>query len=144
MNHKHWPLARNLVAFSSGFLFAVGLARGGMTQPKIVIDFLNVLSWNPTLLFVMAGALVVVVPVFRVVKKRKTPFFDSEFHFPTATGIDRQLIGGAVIFGVGWGIGGYCPGPAIASLASGAMGPIVFVAAMIVGIFLHKLYTKFN
>lgn len=144
MNQRHWPLSRNLVAFSTGFLFAVGLARGGMTQPEIILDFLNLFDWNPTLLFVMAGALVVFIPMYRFAMKRKTPFFDTQFHLPENKGIDGNLIGGAAIFGIGWGLGGYCPGPALASLASGSLKPVLFVGAMIVGIFLHKLYSKLN
>lgn len=144
MNQKVWPLGRNLVAFSAGFLFAVGLASGGMTQPSVVLDFLNVLEWDPTLLFVMLGALIVFIPIYQFSRKRKHPFFDSAFHLPQDTKVTRQLIGGSVIFGIGWGLGGYCPGPALASLASGSVGPAIFVLAMIVGFFLHKIYVRFN
>lgn len=144
MNQKVWPLGRNLVAFSAGFLFAVGLASGGMTQPSVVLNFLNLLTWDPTLLFVMAGALIVFIPIYQFSRKRKHPFFDSEFHLPENAKVTRQLIAGSAIFGIGWGLGGYCPGPAVASLASGSAGPAIFVVSMIVGFFLYKVYLRFN
>jgi uncharacterized membrane protein YedE/YeeE len=127
--------SRQLVAsFVSGLLFAVGLALAGMTQPQKVIGFLDVFGrWDPSLMFVMAGGIAVNGVVWALVKGRATPMFSAKWLVPTRRDLDAKLIVGAALFGLGWGLGGFCPGPGIVSLASGARAPIVFVLAMLVG-----------
>lgn len=128
------------VAFFGGALFSIGLGVSGMTDPNKVIGFLDVTgSWDPSLAFVMGGAMVPNIILFRFILKRDKPLFDDRFHLPTKTGLDGSLIGGAALFGVGWGMSGYCPGPAIASVAGGGSSAILFVATMIVGVFLHRV-----
>jgi uncharacterized membrane protein YedE/YeeE len=126
-------------AFAAGALFAAGLAISGMTKPSKVRGFLDFGgAWDPTLLFVMGGAVAVYFILHRLVLKRPAPLFDSKFHLPTRKDLDVRLVLGAAIFGVGWGLGGYCPGPGLASLASGAIGPVVFVAAMVAGMWIQR------
>lgn len=125
-------------AFAAGALFAAGLAVGGMTRPSKVRGFLDFGgAWDPTLLFVMGGAVMVYFTAHRLLKKRPAPLFDTKFHLPTRRDIDARLLTGAAIFGVGWGLAGYCPGPGLASLASG-VAPVVFVAAMVAGMWLQR------
>jgi uncharacterized membrane protein YedE/YeeE len=118
----------------AGALFGAGLVLAGMTQPSRVIAFLDVLgSWDPTLAFVMAGAVAVYSVAYRVIHRRAEPWFDTTFHLPKRADIDRKLVLGAAMFGVGWGLVGLCPGPALVSLSSGRPSVITFVAAMVVG-----------
>src|SRR5262245_52978645 len=108
-----------LIAFSSGALFAVGLVISGMTQPAKVIGFLDFAgAWDASLAFVMVGALAVHLVAYRIVARRTAPVFANAFEIPTATAVDRRLVWGAAIFGVGWGLAGYCPGPVLVSLGS--------------------------
>jgi uncharacterized protein len=121
-------------AFTTGFIFALGLTVSQMINPARVIGFLDVAGhWDPTLLLVMASALAVTVPLFPVILRQSKPFLAAKFSLPTQTRVDRRLILGAVIFGVGWGLAGFCPGPALAALASGSPGVILFVLAMLSG-----------
>ena len=121
-------------AFTTGFIFALGLTVSQMINPARVIGFLDVAGhWDPTLLLVMASALAVTVPLFPVILRQSKPFLAAKFSLPTQTRVDRRLILGAVIFGVGWGLAGLCPGPALAALASGSPGVILFVLAMLSG-----------
>lgn|GEM_PF-15143 len=130
---------RGLVAFVSGLLFALGLGIGGMTQPSKVLAFLDVAGdWDPSLAFVMGGALLVYFLVGRVALARPRPLFDEAFHVPTRRDIDTRLVLGSVLFGAGWGLAGYCPGPALVSLASGRATVVVFVAAMLAGMWLFQ------
>jgi uncharacterized membrane protein YedE/YeeE len=130
----------NAAAFGAGALFAIGLAIAGMTKPSKVVGFLDVAgAWDPSLAFVMIGAIAVHFVAFRLVLRRRTPLFDVTFHVPTRTDIDRRLLGGAALFGVGWGLGGFCPGPAIVSVASGSVGAAVFIVGMTVGMFIEQL-----
>lgn len=125
-------------ALAAGILFGAGLMIGGMTDPAKVIGFLDLAGqWDPSLAFVMGAALCVTVPVSRLVKGRSRPLLESRFFLPTKTDLDRPLIGGSALFGIGWGIAGLCPGPAIASLASGAPEILGFVVAMIAGMWLR-------
>jgi len=127
-------MARIAVAFAVGIIFALGLAVSEMINPARVIGFLNVAGrWDPTLLLVMAGALAVTVPIFPVILRRSKPLLAPQFSLPTKTRIDPPLILGAVIFGAGWGLAGFCPGPALAALASGSAEVMLFVIAMILG-----------
>ena len=135
-------MKQNLVAFLSGLLFAVGLGVSGMTQPAKVIGFLDVAGrWDPTLLFVLGAGVAVHFTAYRLLRGRRAIFAEG-ISIPTRTDIDARLVLGAAIFGVGWGLAGYCPGPAIVSLASGAREPLAFVAAMTAGMLLHHLSAR--
>ena len=128
-----------LVSFFSGVLFAIGLAVSGMTQPAKVVGFLDVTgNWDPSLAFVMGGALLVNVILFRVARRRSAPLFESRYRIPTSKIIDRRLVLGAALFGLGWGLGGFCPGPALTSVVTGTAQALTFVGAMVGGIFLHR------
>lgn len=123
-----------LAALLSGAVFGAGLALSGMTNPARVLGFLDVWGeWDPTLLFVMGGALAVAAPGFRVVLRRSRPLLADVFRLPLRTDLDARLIAGAAIFGVGWGLAGLCPGPAIAGLVTGSPRVLAFVAAMCAG-----------
>jgi hypothetical protein len=127
--------AARAVALLSGALFGTGLVISGMTRPDKVIGFLDLFgSWDPTLMFVMVGAIVVHFTAYRLIRRRSAPVLASTWSLPTRRDIDVRLVVGAAIFGVGWGLAGYCPGPAVTSLAKGA-GPIVFVGAMLAGMY---------
>jgi uncharacterized protein len=126
-------MAKILSALIIGTIFGLGLAISQMVNPARVIGFLDVAGrWDPTLIFVMGGALLLTAPIFPVVLRRK-PFLAEQFSLPTKVDIDRPLLLGAIIFGVGWGLGGFCPGPALAALASGSPSVALFVVAMIAG-----------
>jgi uncharacterized membrane protein YedE/YeeE len=115
-------------------MFGVGLGYAQMIDPQRVLGFLDLTGrWDPTLAFVMGGAVMVTLISFRWVLRRPQPVLDSKFYLPTSQHIDRPLVIGAAVFGVGWGIGGYCPGPAIAALGLGSPNPAVFVLAMVAG-----------
>lgn len=123
-----------VTSFGTGLLFGLGLTISEMINPARVLGFLDVAGpWDPTLAFVMAGALAATLPLFRFILRRPCPVLDRQFHLPTQSKIDRRLIFGAAVFGVGWGLSGFCPGPALAGLASGNPGVFLFVAAMIGG-----------
>lgn len=129
----------DLGPWMAGFLFAVGLGLAGMTQPEKVIGFLDIFGqWNPTLIFVMLGAIGVHFFLYRIIRKRSAPLFSSQFFIPSKREINFKLIVGSLIFGVGWGLGGYCPAPAVTSLATLNMGSAIFVVSMLAGIFLAK------
>jgi uncharacterized protein len=122
------------VGLTAGFIFGLGLCLSGLADPAIVQGFLDVAgAWNPTLLFVMGAGLIVTLIGYRQVFGRGRPLFSPRFDLPTAKAIDAPLVSGAVTFGIGWGLAGYCPGPAIVSLASGRPEVFVFVTAMIAG-----------
>lgn len=124
----------------SGTLFGAGLTVGGMTDPARVRGFLDILgAWDPTLAFVMAGALAVMAIAWRVRARMKRPVFAEEFSLPEKQDLDPRLIGGAALFGVGWGIAGLCPGPAVASIAIEPAMALPFVAAMIAGMALYRV-----
>lgn len=124
-----------LSAFLIGVLFGIGLAVSEMINPARVIGFLDVAGhWDPTLACVMAGALAVALPGFSLVQRRREPLLDREFHLPMQSKIDVRLLLGAAIFGVGWGLAGFCPGPAVAGLAAGKPEVVLFVAAMAAGL----------
>ena len=129
-----------VLAASIGALFGAGLLLSGMTRPERVIAFLDVTGgWNPSLAFVMGGALVVYAVASRLVRRRRTgPWFDVQFHLPTRRDLDARLLIGSAIFGIGWGLGGICPGPGLVAASSGAVGALVFVAAMTVGMLLQR------
>lgn len=133
-----------LIALAAGLLFGAGLAVSGMHDPAKVLGFLDIAAiagggWDPSLAFVMAGGLAVTLPAFWYARRRARPLAAPAFQTPTATAIDRRLALGALAFGAGWGLVGYCPGPAMAALAFGATGTIVFVLAMIAGMMIEGL-----
>jgi uncharacterized membrane protein YedE/YeeE len=134
-------MKRGLVALVSGLLFSTGLLLAGMTQPQRILAFLDVFGrWDPSLALVMAGAVFVAAIAFRVAARRRASVFGGDFriadrHAP----IDARLLAGAALFGVGWGLSGLCPGPAVVSLASGQISIYVFVLAMVAGMLLHGL-----
>ncbi len=130
-----------LAALLIGALFGMGLAISDMVNPERIIGFFDLAgSWDPTLAFVMGGALTTTFFGYRYVLKRSAPLLDGQFHLPTRHDIDGRLMGGAALFGIGWGIGGICPGPGIASLVSLRIEPLVFVAAMVAGTLLAKFW----
>ena len=127
-----------IFALLSGTLFGLGLAVSGMINPAKVLAFLDVAgAWDPTLAFVMGGALAVTTPAFRYVLKRHRPWFADAFALPTKTDLEPRLITGAALFGIGWGLAGLCPGPAVTALVTGSVGVFVFFAAMLAGFLLH-------
>lgn len=129
---------RGAVAFVCGLVFAVGLAVSGMTDPAKVIGFLDVGgAWNPSLALVMGAGLFVVGLGYRLGVTR--PLLDARFPALEGAGIDRRLVGGAALFGLGWGIVGYCPGPAVVALGAGVPGSVLFVASMLTGMALLQV-----
>lgn len=127
--------ARIISSGVAGLVFGLGLSLSGMVNPAKVQNFLDIAgSWDPSLAFVMGAAVVVTFIGYRLVWRQGRPLFDGSFHLPTLTAIDARLLGGAAIFGVGWGLGGFCPGPAISALGTGGPGALVFVAAMFAGL----------
>jgi uncharacterized membrane protein YedE/YeeE len=121
-------------AFAAGLIFALGLGVSGMTKPSKVIGFLDLFgSWDASLALVMAGAIGVHLLAHRWIMKRPSPVFDARFHLPTRKDIDGRLVLGAALFGIGWGLGGFCPGPGLVSAASGAASALVFVLGMAAG-----------
>jgi uncharacterized membrane protein YedE/YeeE len=132
-------MRRILIPFVSGGLFGIGLALSGMTDTRIVLGFLDIAgAWNPALLFVMLGAIALTMPAFYFILKRPSPLVAQQFHVPTKTTLDARLLVGSAIFGIGWGLYGYCPGPALAALSGFHTEPWLFVIAMAVGIFFAK------
>ncbi|QSQ23688.1 YeeE/YedE family protein [Pyxidicoccus parkwayensis] len=128
-----------LLAGLAGLLFAVGLGIGGMTDPARVLGFLDVTGdWDPSLLFLMAGAVGTHAVLRRLIVHRPRPVFAPAFPNLSQTRVDRRLVGGAALFGIGWGLAGYCPGPALVSLAKGAPLLVLFVAAMLAGMALFR------
>jgi uncharacterized protein len=128
------PRARAVAAWVAGALFGVGLAISGMLRPAKILAFLDVAgAWDPSLAFVMIGAIGVHVVAVLAARRRPRPIASDRFHWPEPRRIDAPLLAGAALFGVGWGLGGFCPGPALVAAASGSTTAIAFVAAMIVG-----------
>ncbi|MPS31062.1 MULTISPECIES: YeeE/YedE family protein [unclassified Salinivibrio] len=125
-----------LVALLSGFIFGVGMMVSGMTNPSKVIGFLDVFGqWDPSLAFVMGGALLVFVPgYFLAVRRQKKPLMADQFFLPKTRKIDKKLVGGALLFGAGWGLAGLCPGPAITAIGSGSLPIALFMVSMLVSI----------
>lgn len=128
-----------IVTFVVGFLFALGLGVSGMTQPQKVIGFLDLFgSWDPSLAFVMIGAIAVHALSYPLILKKGKPLLDEKFFLPTKKEITPRLAVGAALFGVGWGLGGYCPGPAIVSLAAGGPSVLTFLGFMVLGMLVFK------
>jgi hypothetical protein len=134
--------ARTLTALLSGILFTVGLNLSGMTQPLKILGFLDVTgaytgAWDPSLIVVMCAALAVHAALRLAIRRRKAPLFDARFVEPTRTGIDRPLVIGSIVWGVGWGLTGLCPGPVLAAVGDGNGPVLVFFAAMLAGMAAH-------
>jgi uncharacterized membrane protein YedE/YeeE len=127
-----------LSAFAAGLVFGVGLILSGMTDPGKVIGFLDLAgSWDPSLAFVMGGAVLVGVFAFALAARRTRSFLGGAMQLPRRRDIDARLVAGSVVFGIGWGLAGYCPGPALVGFGSGVQQAAVFVAAMLVGMLLY-------
>lgn len=129
-----------IAALAAGGLFGLGLCISGMVNPAKVLAFLDIAgAWDPTLAFVMAGALAIALPGFRWAAERTRPWLAPRFEVPRRTDIDGALMLGASLFGIGWGLVGLCPGPAVTALVSGENAVLAFVAAMLAGFWLHDL-----
>jgi uncharacterized membrane protein YedE/YeeE len=130
--------------FLVGLLFGLGLMLSGMTDPGKVIGFLDLFgAWDPSLALVMGGAIMVGVFAFNVAKKRNTTFLGGVLRLPTNADIDKKLVIGSLMFGAGWGLAGFCPGPALVSMADGQPKALIFVAAMLVGMLGFELMDRF-
>ncbi|OQX34651.1 MAG: hypothetical protein B0D91_12090 [Oceanospirillales bacterium LUC14_002_19_P2] len=133
-----------VIAILSGLLFGAGLAISGMLNPEKVLGFLDITGhWDPTLALVMGGALLVNIPVTRWILKQPAPKVAASFTLPSLTQVDKPLVVGAVLFGVGWGLVGLCPGPAITLLAGGNLQVVLFVSAMLAGLWLQPILTNY-
>lgn len=118
----------------AGLLFGLGLIVSGMVQPAKVLGFLDLAgAWDPSLAFVMAGAIAVGLPTFALARRRRETFLGLQMQLPTSTVVDRRLVGGSLLFGIGWGLAGLCPGPALVVAGTGNLQALVFVAAMVAG-----------
>ncbi|MDO8280267.1 MAG: YeeE/YedE family protein [Burkholderiaceae bacterium] len=137
---KQETLLRSLTEFSVGLIFGVGLILSGMTDPGKVIGFLDLFgAWDPSLALVMGGAVMVGIIAFAIARQRTTTFLGHALALPTSTDIDKRLVIGGLAFGVGWGLAGFCPGPALVSLGMGQPKAVAFVVAMLVGMMFYEL-----
>jgi len=130
---------RALVALAAGAIFGFGLSLSGMVDPARVIGFLDIASghWDPSLMFVLGGAVAVTMPGVLLQRRFSRPLLDRTFHVPAVDRIDGRLLAGSAIFGAGWGLAGFCPGPAVSALSMGLAPVFLFIAAMVVGMMLH-------
>ena len=133
----------NIASWLSGLIFGLGLIISGMANPAKVLGFLDLAgAWDPSLALVMAGAIAVGLLSFGLAKGRTRSLLGAEMKLPTARHIDRRLVGGSLLFGIGWGVAGFCPGPALVALGMGQVKAVVFVAAMLAGMALFKLLER--
>jgi len=133
-----------LSSFLVGLIFGIGLILAGMTNPAKVIGFLDITgTWDPSLAFVMGGAILVAIIAFRFAKKRTVNFLGGAMRLPTSDMIDKRLVIGSLLFGAGWGMAGFCPGPAITSIGTGNPKAVIFVIAMIAGMAIFELADRF-
>lgn len=138
---KNHPNTQALAGLLAGFLLGAGLLVSGMTDPGKVLGFLDIGSnWNPALMGVLGGAVIVSLIGFQLAKKMQHPWFDRQFHTPNKKEIDKPLVVGGLLFGIGWGLAGYCPGPALAGLALGNGEAPIFLAAMLLGGVLQNIW----
>lgn len=129
-----------ITEFFVGLLFGLGLILSGMTDPSKVLGFLDLFgTWDPSLAFVMGGAIAVGFFAFALARKRTTNFFGGALHLPQSNQIDKRLVLGGLTFGAGWGLAGFCPGPSIVSMAAGEIKAVVFVAAMVAGMVIFEV-----
>jgi uncharacterized membrane protein YedE/YeeE len=132
-----------LTALLAGLIFGFGLILSGMANPAKVLGFLDLAGhWDPSLAFVMAGAILVGIAAFFIAHRRTVSFLGGAMHLPKSRDIDRRLVSGSLLFGIGWGIAGFCPGPALVALGMGEMKALVFVAAMLAGMILFEIIEK--
>ncbi len=137
-------MTKNIAALLSGIVFGLGLTISQMNNPDKVLAFLDISgNWDPSLAFVMAGALMTLSALQHFIFKREKPIYDSQFHLPNKNnGLDKSLILGAIIFGLGWGLIGFCPGAVLAALGDGKMEPFLFTLALAAGMMLFRLLQK--
>lgn len=136
-------MKHSILSLVVGFLFSLGLGVSGMTEPQRVIGFLDIFgSWDPSLLFVMFGAIGVHLITYRIIRKRHSPLILKEWHVPTKKDLTPSLVIGSSFFGMGWGLAGLCPGPALVSLASFEIRPVVFILSMLVGMFIFQVLNR--
>ena len=133
------PFPRLIAALLAGAIFGFGLSLSGMVDPARVLGFLDLASghWDPSLAFVLGGAVLVAVPGVILQRRMARPLLDRQFHLPEKDRVDRRLLAGSAIFGLGWGLAGFCPGPAVSALATGLAPVFLFVAAMAAGLIIH-------
>ena len=130
---------RLVLTYLIGLIFGVGISISGMANPAKVLNFFDIAgTWDPSLVFVMGGAVVVAFFGYKIVLSRPTPVLDAKFHLPGNPPIDARIVGGSALFGIGWGIAGFCPGGALPALGTGQIDVFVFVAALVAGIFAAK------
>lgn len=133
-----------LVALICGCIFGFGLLLSGMVNPAKVLNFLDVSgAWDPSLALVMAGAILVGLGAFSIAKRRSLSYLGYEMRLPKASAVDRKLVTGSMLFGIGWGLAGFCPGPALVALGLFAFKPLVFVLAMLTGMAIFEIVNKF-
>lgn len=136
-------MGRNLAALAGGLVFGIGLTISQMVNPQKVLAFLDVFgSWDPSLAFVMGGALIITAVGYRLVWRRKAPVFETRFQVPGNRSVDARLATGAVLFGIGWGLVGLCPGPVISALTLGSWPVVLFLVAMALGMGLFEAYDQ--
>lgn len=134
---------KSIISFITGLLFALGLGYSGMTQTHVVKGFLDLFGdWNINLMGVMIGAIAIHSIFYHIIKKRKSPLLNSKFYLPLKNSIDKKLLAGAAVFGLGWGWAGICPGPGIVSLSSGDIRFVIFFISMLVGMIIFKLIER--
>lgn len=134
---------RAITSLIAGLVFGIGLIISGMTNPAKVVGFLDLAGlWDPSLALVMGGAIAVGMLAFQIARKRSTSLLGDPIRLPSATQVDRRLLLGGVAFGIGWGLAGFCPGPALASLATGGTKPAIFTVAMIGGMVIYELIER--
>lgn len=133
-----------MTTFVAGLIFGLGLILSGMTNPAKILGFLDIFgNWDPSLVLVMLGAIIVTATSFHLTKNRQQSFFGQPIKLPATSNIDGKLIIGSLIFGVGWGLAGYCPGPSLTSVLQGGYQPLIFVISMLVGMGIFEIFNQF-
>jgi len=136
-------IMRLVVSYLIGLIFGIGISVSGMANPAKVLNFFDIAgSWDTSLIFVMGGALLLTFPGYRLVLRRPAPVLAETFQLPTRTDLDGRLIGGSALFGIGWGIAGFCPGGALPALGTGRFEVVIFVAALVAGILAAKMISR--
>lgn len=132
-----------MTAFFTGLIFGFGLILSGMTNPAKIIGFLDIFgNWDPSLALVMLGAIIVTATSFKLTKNRQQSFLGQPIKLPNSSNVDHKLIIGSMIFGVGWGLAGYCPGPSLVSVIQGGYKPVVFVISMLIGMGVFEVFNR--
>jgi uncharacterized protein len=138
-------MAQAAASLLAGLVFGLGLILSGMANPAKVLGFLDLAgAWDPSLGFVMMGAIGIALPAFALARRRPRSLLGREIKLPEARGIDRRLVGGSLLFGIGWGLAGFCPGPALVALGMGEGQALIFVAAMVAGMGLFELLERYR